>query len=121
MNHEFDESEGKKVKQFITISRINHMTPTNPKNMENFINNYKGNGKYIIAPAYFENPSVQPKLFNEYGILKCNLRIVPAWKLTENDPDICAIDIKDTPFIPKGISNPPIIDALKKIKERRKI
>ena len=108
-----------KSSQFILVCRINRMVPKNSKNLNNFIKNYKHVGQYILAPCLFENSSIPPKLFVELGIKKRKLHLCPAWKLSENDPEISALNIDTPPIIPDGVKNPPVNLALKWIKKHK--
>jgi hypothetical protein len=105
------------------VSKVLGMDPSTPKNMEQFLTQYKETNSYIILPGHYENPSLPPVLCPELGIEKRNLRVCEAWQIDEHDPDICALQTGINPIIPDDIKNAPVHRALKHItkltKQRR--
>ena len=53
-------------------------------------------------------------------ILKHGIVIRPAWQIEEHDPDVSAIRDGDKVVIPYHVQDPPILDTLKRIRERRR-
>jgi hypothetical protein len=105
--------------QIITTMRMNHMTPTDSSNLDNFLRQFERTQRYILMPAHFTEASVPPKFFLDLGIEKRQIRVCPAWQLGENDFDICAISPDDDPIIPKDIKEPPVLRAMQKIRDRQ--
>jgi len=105
------------------VCRVHRMDPSTPKNLEQFLTQYKETNSYIILPGHYENPSLPPVLCPELGIEKRNLRVCEAWQIDEHDPDICALQPGINPIIPDDIKNAPVHRALKHItklaKQRR--
>lgn len=97
------------------VSKVLGMDPSTPKNLEQFLTQYKETNSYIILPGHYENPSLPPVLCTELGIEKRNLRVCEAWQIDEHDLDICALQPGINPIIPDGIKNAPVHRALKYI------
>jgi hypothetical protein len=98
--------------QFIMISRINRMAPPDTRNLDAFIKSFNLVGFYYLMPGHFRDLSIKPQIFHEFAIRKRQIVVRPIWKVDENDPDLAAIDLDDTPFIPDGIDDIPILRAL---------
>ena len=104
--------------QFVIVSRILHMAPSTHENLERFRERYNDSKQYLIMPALMKGgiPTPEPKL----SILRHGIVFRPAWQLEENDPDAVALREDDKVLIPDDIQDPPIIDTLKRIRERRR-
>jgi hypothetical protein len=105
--------------QFVLVYRINRLDPPDSRNLNAFLERYKSAGQYVVIPAHFAETSL-PEPFWELGIGKRQLRIIPAWRIDENDPDVCAIQESDDPIIPDDIKNAPVVRALHRFAERKK-
>jgi hypothetical protein len=108
-----------KLSHFIVVSRINEMNPLSTQNLDNFLHRYRQSKQYLLLPAHFQGDMLQSKPLFEFGIVKREIHIRPAWEIGENDPDILAVYADDNPILPEGINNPPIVSALRKAKKRR--
>ena len=104
--------------QFVILARIHHMAPTTSENLDRFRESYNVTKQYWIMPATMEDgmPALDPDL----RILKHGIVIRPAWQIEGHDPDVSAIHEDDNILIPTGIRDPPILDTLKRIRERRR-
>ncbi len=102
-------------KLFVLPSRVHRMNATTPMNLENFLSHYECSNKCIIAPA--SSSGFHPQYINEYGIEIKNLVVKYAWEIGENDMDISALQGNSDPYIPDSEKNPPILRAIKKIKD----
>ena len=94
------------------------MAPTTSENLDRFLESYNVTKHYSIMPALMEGgiPALDPDL----RILKNGIVIRPAWQLEEHDPDVSAIHEDDNVLIPNDVQDPPILDTLKRIRERRR-
>ena len=101
-------------KLFVLSPKINRMDAITPTNLENFLSHYEYSSKCIIAPA--SSSGFHPQYINEYGIEIKNLVVKYAWEIGENDMDIVALQDNSNPYIPDSEKNPPILRAMKKIK-----
>jgi hypothetical protein len=117
-NPSFSDSDSQ-PKQFVMISRILEMNPGNSQNLDSFLANFEREKTYFLLPAHLADPVAKSTLFYKLAILKKALHVFPAWKMNENDQDSCALKPEDDPIIPDGIVNPPVIQALEKIRRRR--
>lgn len=101
------------------ISRINQMSPDNSVNLDNFKRAFKAIGDYyFLVPAKFSGPTFSfDDLFLDLSIGKRVIEFRDAWQIAENDPDLMALRKGDDPIIPNGISDPPVRQALKKIRK----
>lgn len=105
------------TKVFMSVSRINRMTPETSKNLDLFLVNYRRFGGYLLVPASMGG---SPELGMECFLAKRQLHIRPAWEIGENDPDSMALADNDDPIIPTGVSDPPVKKALERIREMRR-
>jgi hypothetical protein len=104
------------IHHFVSVSRIHRMDPPDSKNLDAFLARFDRVGGYWLVPAQFDGESKQPKFFFDLSIAKRTLRVLPAWKLGQNDPDSLALRPEDDPIIPEGVEDAPVLGLL----ERRK-
>ena len=91
------------------------MEPDNSINLDNFKKHLSRGFGYFLVPATFNSKNSQPEIADEkYWIKKNNIKIIEAWKIGENDIELMAISVDDTPIIPFDVVNAPVIAALKK-------
>jgi hypothetical protein len=115
------ESErGPKIKQFVTVSRIHRMTPSTSKNLAGFVERFERIGTYRLMPAQVDIKTGEYCPFPELAIQKCQMRICPAWKIAEHDPDGIGIFPDDKPVIPEGVVDPPVLKRLERKNRRTK-
>ena len=57
-----------------------------------------------------------PTPMTELLLPRRSLDIRPAWMIGENDPDSSVMQDDDDPFIPDGITDPPILKAMAKMR-----
>lgn len=88
-----------KLSHFIVVSRINEMNPLSTQNLDNFLHRYRQSKQYLLLPAHFQGDMLQSKPLFEFGIVKREIHIRPAWEIGENDPDILAVYADDNPNI----------------------
>ena len=113
-----DSTTAQRGDHFVVLARIHHMTPTTSENLDRFRKSYNVTKQYWIMPALMEGgmPALDPDL----RILKQGIVIRPAWQLEEHDPDVSAIREDDNVLIPDDVQDPPILDTMKRIRERRR-
>ncbi len=102
------------------LSRMNRMTPETSENLNMFISAYRKIGSFFLAPVWMDTsrnivgmPSAQ------LAIAKRQLDIREAWQIGDNDPDISALHEGDDPIIPVGVTDPPVNEALIRIRTAR--
>jgi hypothetical protein len=101
------------IQYFSTVSRMNRMSPTNPRNLETFLEGFQKWGLYLIAPVHFSDANTFPAILGDLAIAKKALSVRPAWQIGPNDPDIVAVSQEDDPIIPDDVKDAPILSAFK--------
>ena len=104
----------------ITMSRSKKMDSAQQNTMRDFHLLREQYGCYYLAPAAMPTGATAPKLLPDVRILKRDIITRPAWKIGVNDQDVTALRDEDEPIIPDGIENPPVREALKWIKSKRR-
>lgn len=104
----------KSKKQLTLVYRMQDMTPADSANLDRFLDYYDQVGCYHLAPGSWEPTQPMPTYERELSLEKRNLRIVPAWEIGPNDPASAALRGIDDPVIPPGVSDPPILNVLKR-------
>jgi hypothetical protein len=84
----------------LTISRILHMNPSTPKNLDIFLGAYRRVGRYVMVPAVFTDVSKPPRLLMEHWVMQSNLVVRPAWQVGENDREMVGLCLRTTPSSP---------------------
>lgn len=102
---------------FVSVSRINRMTPETPTNLNLFLANFRRYGGYLLVPADMGSP---PKIEMSSFLAKRHLHVRSAWEIGENDPDSSALHDDDDPIIPEGVAEPPVTKTLEKLRARRR-
>jgi hypothetical protein len=109
-NHSFDEN-----KMIQMVARKNTMTPSTSENLDRFLVAYKTYKNFMVSYGIVKNEVLLPPSSNNRKMIKkFDITVVDAWEVGPNDIEIMAIDRNDNPIIPKGIENPPILEALKR-------
>lgn len=98
----------------IFMTKISTMTPTNPRNLEGFIESYTKFGYYNLAPMYYDVCNDRPEFLDKYKFLMKELSVRNAWEIGTNDMDMAGIEASDNPIIPKGVVDAPILEVLKR-------
>lgn len=98
---------------FGMVSRINQMTPATSENLTNFLKVFKAFDAFFLMPAQLPSSSQSaPEIEFKLALLKRHLHIRPAWQIGENDHDLVALDDDESPFIPEGVVDAPVIKAI---------
>jgi hypothetical protein len=93
-------------KLLLITSRTCTMTPTNPANLNNFLNDYKITKRFNIVPAFIKNNISNPKIDHSIGLY--DLTIKNAWEIGMHDLDMAGIFHDDDIIIPSEIKEPPV-------------
>jgi len=97
------------------IARINTMTPLTSENLDRFLSAFNERKSYILSYAVVKNEKImENSSAKKKSIRKFDINVVEAWKIGPNDIEVMAIHSDDDPLIPEGVSNPPIIESLKR-------
>jgi hypothetical protein len=110
----FNNSNGSK-KYFSSFSRIHTMNAETPSNLEMLLSTYNTINKFYICPALVIDGGKNIKEDLDRGILKRKLYVRNAWEIGENDLDGVAIQKGDTPIIPEGVEDAPVLKLLEKL------
>jgi hypothetical protein len=105
---------GKKseVKYMVLASRMHTMLTTNHNNLDRFLAKFREMGWFVILPVQMINPTELSTPIWDFGIVKREINVRPAWEIGPNDPDAVAITPSDDPTIPDGITNAPVLETL---------
>lgn len=102
------------------VSRIQRMTPATTENIDRFVEMCSRTDK-----CYFGCDSMLEELMEavpeHFGILIKNIRILWAWQIELKDPEFAALDLKERPFIPSGVENPPVLVTLEALRSMKRI
>ena len=101
-----------RVREFVSVSRINKMYPEHLKSVETFRTRHEKVGTYSVVPAFQPEIGAKPQVFFNLAIQKRSIRICPAWQIGEHDPDATAIHADDDPIIPLEIKEAPVLRLL---------
>ncbi len=97
------------------IARKNTMTPSTTENLDRFLSAFNERKNYILSYAVVKNERIiESSLAKKKTIRKFDINVLEAWKVGPNDIEVMAIHSDDDPLIPEGVSNPPIIESLKR-------
>ena len=108
-------------KVILPVSRIHRMSPDTSTNLDNFLAAYKKAGAFLLAPAQLTKDIANPQMpFVQLSIGKRHLDLRQAWQIGENDPDLFALVGYNEPFIPAGVTDPPVNKALLQIRNMRR-
>ena len=108
------------IHHFVSVSRVHRMDPSDSRNLDAFLARFERLGAYWLVPAHFVSESQLPEFFFDLGIGKRTLRVLPAWKLGENDPDCVALHADDEPIIPDAVQDAPVLGLLERRKRQEK-
>ena len=104
-------------KRLLFVSMIKRMTSTNLRNVENFIQFYNRMGYFFLVPDQINTDKNNLQMpSRELALLKRKLVVRQAWQIGENDPEIVVLHKDDEPIIPKGVTDPPVKNALRRIR-----
>lgn len=100
-----------------SVSRIHLMQPDDSRNLDKLTTEFRRLGHYLLCPAKTDDSGrIEPKIEN--GIVKSELTVRWAWSVGVNDPDAVAIGNDDDPIIPPDEVNAPVLELLKKKRNR---
>lgn len=103
---------------FNVTARFHLMTPDNPENMHRIEQIIKSGQKILFCPAQMTPDGRDIEPFFDKGIVKLKIDIKNAWELGLNDPAGVAILNDDNPIIPSGVNDAPVLEILKKRKNK---
>lgn len=96
----------------IFMTKISTMTPTNPRNLEGFLESYSRFGYFTLAPFFIDLKMGKPEPLNEWGFVMNELSVKNAWEVGVNDVEMTAVAVTDNPIIPKDVTNAPVLEVL---------
>ncbi len=111
---------GPRIKYFISSSRIHRMEPSTSRNLMEFVSRFERIGTYRLMPAQIDLETGKCRPFDDLSIQKHKMRVIPAWKIEEHDPDQVGIFPHDKPVIPDGVQDAPVLKLLARRRNRTK-
>ncbi|MGB9195850.1 MAG: hypothetical protein WCB53_02870, partial [Terriglobales bacterium] len=75
---------------------------------------------YRLMPAQIDLETGKCRPFDDLSIQKHKMRVIPAWKIEEHDPDQVGIFPHDKPVIPDGVQDAPVLKLLARRRNRTK-
>lgn len=93
------------------MARINTMTPNTSVNLDNFLNAYAHNKKYVITSLSDHGRT------GKFHIIKDEIIVKYAWQITAHDPDLMGLRKGDDPWIPDAVESAPVIAALSTLRQ----
>ncbi|MBK8284426.1 MAG: hypothetical protein IPK97_05830 [Ahniella sp.] len=103
-----------------TVSRILHMTPDSPENLNTFLREYGKFRAFFLVPGRLPSGQTQtPEILYELALVKRSVDVRPAWEIGENDFDMVALLDDEDPMIPDGVVDAPVLKAMALRRDRR--
>ncbi len=112
-------SDEKSGKIFTTLSRTLRLDASTPDNLNRFLEGFQKAGSYGLVAAFTQPGDALPTPITELLMPRRILEIRPAWMIDENDPDLSVMQDDDDPLIPDGITDPPVLRAMAKMRKFR--
>lgn len=117
VSKKIDKDKMKAGNFFNTTSRFHRMEPKDSRNLDRLISDYNKFRKYVLVPTAVDtNFNIEP--FFDFGILKTELKVLNAWEIGLHDTERVVITKDDLPIIPENISNAPVLEVLREMKNR---
>ncbi len=101
-------------------TRTLSLVPKTSENLDRFLARYNRLGKYLLMPAFLDNPSQPATLHSEHAILKTDLAVREAWEIGRDDTDMFAIFADDSPVLPDGGAPAPVLELIDWKRSREK-
>ena len=99
--------------KLLTItSRIHEMEANTSQNLNDLIGMFNITKRYQLYPAKISEKGNDIVPYFDKGILKTSLTIKEAWEIGENDLDRVVIRGNDSPIIPEGVKDAPVLKIL---------
>ena len=102
---------------FVMLARIQTMMPKTTENIDMFLRSFKEYGVYALFPAILDKMMSEPKVIRDLYFIKSALTVKPSWKIGLNDDDFLSLQVGDSPIIPDGIEDAPVLKALERKQE----
>lgn len=96
------------------IMRLHEMEPQNSENLDRFQKAFDEVGRFALFPAHFGPGSSQPDPMFDLALPMSRIYILPAWKVTQRDPEIIALREDDNWVLPEGRTDMELREALRK-------
>ncbi|WP_420125723.1 hypothetical protein [Longimicrobium sp.] len=93
--------------------RMNAMEPTSSVNLDRFLEAYKQEGKFLLAPGFAETVHSRHTSVLDHSIWKRELTVREAWSIGLHEIDGTGIDVDDDPIIPTNVKQAPVLDLLR--------
>jgi len=115
-----DKAPSTKGLTFSSVCRYMIMNPSNSRNLDAFLAEFRRHRSYAFIPAHLPRLDAEPEPIFDVAMGKFDLVVREAWQIGENDPDGVVLDLNDPPVIPMDEANPPVLKALKRLEAFRK-
>lgn len=104
----------------MTITRLHNLMPETTANLDRFVASFNKWGYYLLAPAVVREGRDVPEVLIEAGIVKHEFTDRNAWEIGPDDFDTVLVDPDANPVIPPGVTDAPVLEALKRKAKFRK-
>jgi hypothetical protein len=98
--------------QFISLTRFQRMEPATRENLDRFIDAFRREGSFLLAPMPMRTALREADFRTEVGILKRRLEIRQAWEIGPQDLDTIIIRPDDDPVLPQDGTVAPVVETL---------
>jgi len=107
-----------KHQQVLFMTRFLQLDATDPENLNMFLKAFRDKKKYYLVATVMGDGEPYPAAVSDQFIVKSKIIVKQAWEISENDFDISCLFSTDNPVIPNGVTNPPVIKALKRARKK---
>jgi len=90
----------------MVAQRIHRMDAATPTNLDNFLQAYEKNKRFLLAPAFSGGRGTLPII--DHAIEIYDIVVRNAWEIGMDDPDMAGVLADDNVIIPEGITSPPV-------------
>ncbi|MFZ1321999.1 MAG: hypothetical protein WAT71_10640 [Ignavibacteria bacterium] len=101
-------------KSFYVPARFITMNSNSPEHFDRFLKLLEVNKKYLLVPSKINIETQSTEIIEGHALLKDNLIVKNAWEIEEHSLESIVIQKDDNPIIPEAISNPPVLNILRK-------
>jgi hypothetical protein len=106
------------ITRFSAVSRLNTMNPSSGENLQQFLDEYRRQRRYILARM--EAVGGQWGIVKEEHLVKDQLVVRDAWEIGPGDVDMVAIREDDDPIVPKEKKDAPVLKILERWRTQTK-
>jgi len=105
---------------YVMTSKSCTMTPSTTTNLDAFLENLRRTDAFFLAPGFVDPGTNVPSFERGLTVFCKQLNVRNAWEVGPHDVDASGIFEDDDILIPAGISNPPVLERINQIKNRKR-